>query len=285
MAPYSVRFLLTSQEGGRRAYSGVPKVGQNVNAMGKRVNKERVEREADAPALNPLQLKLTMVGTRFRDLLERKSLNNETLTREEFTNARDNLMLLLTIRNIKRTGDVPHLKLRLIESVTKPEGQDIVDLGLAEHKTAMSGKPSQVMVTVGELQQLKYLAHQTRARAAKLQQPEPKYVFTNVTTGKLEPSTVSKALTADWDRYFKEMYGFSKNHVKFTATALGYLGISCLRDAGITRQEQLALAKHMTQNLSTADRKYDDSEQVYGKWYCWETATENLEFLVREKPK
>ena len=99
------------------------KVGQNVNAMGKRVNKERVEREADALALNPLQLKLAMVGSylkanerheRFRDLLERKSLNNETLIREQFTNVGDNLMLLLTIRNIKRAGDVPHLKLRLI---------------------------------------------------------------------------------------------------------------------------------------------------------------------------
>ena len=63
------------------------KVGQNVNAMGKRVNKERVEREADALTVISLQLKLTMVGSylkanerheHFRDLLERKSLNNET---------------------------------------------------------------------------------------------------------------------------------------------------------------------------------------------------------------
>ena len=74
---------------------------------------------------------------------------------------------------------------------------------MAEHKTPMSGKPSQVMVTAAELQQLKYMAHKTRARAAKLQKPEPKYVFTNVTTGELEPSTVTKALTADWDRLSK----------------------------------------------------------------------------------
>ena len=77
----------------------IAKVGQNANAMGKRINKERVEREADAPTLNPIQLKLAMVGSylkankrheRFRDLLVRKSLNNEHPTREEFTSARDN---------------------------------------------------------------------------------------------------------------------------------------------------------------------------------------------------
>ena len=75
------------------------KVGQNANAMGKRVNKEMVERKADAPTLNLLQLRLAMFGSylkankrheRFRDLLGRKSLNNENQTREEFTNARDN---------------------------------------------------------------------------------------------------------------------------------------------------------------------------------------------------
>ena len=141
-----------------------------------------------------------------------------------------------------------------------PEGQDIVDLGVAEHETAMSEKPSHVMVTAAELKQLKYMANQTRARAAKLQKPEPKYVFTNVTAGELEPSTVTKALTADWYRHFKEMFGVSKNHVKFTATAWRHLGISSLRDAGITRQEQQALAKHMAHTLSTADRKYDDSK-------------------------
>ena len=90
----------------------IAKVGQNANAMGKMVNKERVAKEADAPSLDPKQLKLAMVGSylsakdrhdRFRDLLERKTVNNETLTREEFTNVRDNLMLLLTIRNIKPT--------------------------------------------------------------------------------------------------------------------------------------------------------------------------------------
>ena len=105
-----------------------------------------------------------------------------------------------------------------------PEGQDMVDLGVAEHKTAMSGKPSPVMVTVAELQQLKYMAHQTKARAAKLQKPEPKYVFTNVTTSKFEPSTVTKALTADWDRHFKEIYDVSKKHVKFTVMAWRHLG-------------------------------------------------------------
>ena len=82
------------------------KVGQNANAMGKRVNKEKMKREADAPTLKRRQLKLAMVESylkanerheRFRDLLERKSINNETLRREEFTNAGDNLMLLLTI--------------------------------------------------------------------------------------------------------------------------------------------------------------------------------------------
>ena len=124
----------------------------------------------------------------------------------------------------------------------------------------MSGKPSPIMAA-GELQQLKYMAHQTRARAAKLQQPEPKYVFTNVTTSKLEPITVTKALTAYWDMRFKEMYGVFENHVKFTSTAWRHLGISCLRDAGITRQEQQALEKHMAHNLSTAYRKYNDSEQ------------------------
>ena len=129
--------------------------------------------------------------------------------REEFTKARDNLMLLLTIRNIKRAGDVPNLKLRWIESVTMPEGQDMVDLGVAEIKITISGKPSPVMVTSAELQQLKYMALWTRAQAAKLQKPEPKYVFTNVTTSELESSTVTKALTADWDRHFKEMCGVS----------------------------------------------------------------------------
>ena len=200
----------------------IAKAGQNVNAMGKTVNKERVERETDTLALDPKQLKMAMVGSylkandrheRFRDLLERKTVNIETLTREDFTNVRDNLILLLTIRNIRRAGDVPHLKLRLIEAVTMPEGQDMVDLGVAEHKTMMSGKPSPVTVTAGELQQLKYMACQTRARAAKLQLPEPKYVFTNVRTGKLESSTTMKALTADWDRHFKELFGDSKNHV------------------------------------------------------------------------
>ena len=68
-------------------------------------------------------------------------------------------MLLLTIRNIKRAGDVPHLKLRWIESVTVPEGQDMVNLGVAEHNITISGKPSPVMVTSAELQQLKYMAY------------------------------------------------------------------------------------------------------------------------------
>ena len=183
-------------------------------------------------------------------------------------------MLLLYIRNVKRAGDVPHLKLRLMESVTMPEGQDMVHLGVAEHKNAMSGKLSSGMVTTGGLQQLKYMAHQTRARAAKLQQPEPKYVFSNVTTCKLEPSTVTKALTADWNRHFKEMYGFSKNHVKFTARAWRHLVVSCLRDAGITRREQQALAKHMAHILSTADCKYDDSKQTKMQRDCLEKAVE-----------
>ena len=39
----------------------VTQVGQNANAMGKRVNKERVEREAETLALNLLQLELAMV--------------------------------------------------------------------------------------------------------------------------------------------------------------------------------------------------------------------------------
>ena len=43
------------------------------------------------------------------------------LTSEEFTNARDNLMLRLTIRNIKRAGDVPHLKLRLMSPLLCPK--------------------------------------------------------------------------------------------------------------------------------------------------------------------
>ena len=118
------------------------------------------------------------------------------------------------------------------------------------------------------------MAHQTRARAAKLQKPEPKYVFTNVTTGELEPSNVTKALTADWDKHFKEMFGVSKNHVKFTATAWRHLGISSLRDAGITRQEQQALVKHMAHNLSTADRKNDDSKQTEMRRDCLEKAVE-----------
>ena len=41
----------------------VAKVGQNANAMGKRVNKERVERETDTPALNLQQFKLATVGS------------------------------------------------------------------------------------------------------------------------------------------------------------------------------------------------------------------------------
>ena len=129
-------------------------------------------------------LKANYRHERFRDLLESKTVNNETLTREEFTNMRDNLILFLTIRTIRRAGDVPHLKLRLIVAVTMPEGQDMVDQGVAEHKTAMLGKLSPVTITAAELQQLK-----TRARTAKLQLPEPKCVFTNVRTGKLESST------------------------------------------------------------------------------------------------
>ena len=132
------------------------------------------------------------------------------------------------------------------------EGQDMVDLGLAEHKTAMSEKPSPVTVTAGELQQLKYMAYQTKARAAKLQLPEPKSVLMHLRTGQLESSTTTKALTTCRDRHFKELFGNSNNHVKFTAWR--HLGISCLRDAGITRTEQQALAKHLAHNSSSADR-------------------------------
>ena len=150
----------------------------------------------------------------------------------------------------------------------------MVDLWVAEHKTASSGKPSPVMVTASGLQQLKNMAHQTRARAPKLKKAEPKYVFSNVTTDELEPSTATTALIADWDRHFKEMFGVTKNHVKFTATAWRHLEISSLSDAGITRQEQKALAKHMAHNLDTADRKYDDSKQTEIQRDCLGKAVE-----------
>lgn len=78
-------------------------------------------------------------------------------------------MLLLTIR---RAGDVHHLKLNLVESIKFPEGQNFVELRVAEHETAAAEKPFPVMCTTEELQQLQYLEHQTRLRAAKLQREE-----------------------------------------------------------------------------------------------------------------
>ena len=62
--------------------------------------------------------------------------------------------------------------------------------------------------------------------------------------------------------------------MKFTATAWRHLGISSLRDARITRQEQQALAKHMAHNLSTADQTYDDSKQTKMQRDCLEKAVE-----------
>ena len=62
----------------------------------------------------------------FRDLLERKSLNNESLTREELNNTRDNLMLLLTIRNIKRSRRHASFEVEIESPLLCPT--DMVDL-------------------------------------------------------------------------------------------------------------------------------------------------------------
>lgn len=79
--------------------------------------------------------------------------------------------------------------------------------------------------------------------------------------GKLESTTTTKALTADWDKYFNSQFGTAKNHVQFEATLWRHLGVSSLRDQGISRKIQQALTKHMAHTLVMADRGYDDSRQ------------------------
>ena len=77
----------------------------------------------------------------------------------------DNLMLLLTVRNVKRAGDVPHLLIRQVESMEIPEKDTVVEFQIAKHKTAGAGKPSPLKVSIAELVQLKQFAAQTKLRA------------------------------------------------------------------------------------------------------------------------
>ena len=68
---------------------------------------------------------------RLRRLLDERTNAGEALSKDEYTLVRDNLMLLLTVRYVKRAGDVSHLLIRQVESMEIPE-KDIVEFQIAK---------------------------------------------------------------------------------------------------------------------------------------------------------
>ena len=127
-----------------------------ATGMAKKVNKEKVARAAEVP-LTGRRLHLAMVGhyleserhSRLRKLLDERTKAGEALTKEEYTLVRDNMMLLLTVRNVKRAGDVPHLLIRQVEAMEIPDKETDVEFLIAKHKTAGAGKPSPLKVSSG----------------------------------------------------------------------------------------------------------------------------------------
>ena len=79
---------------------------------------------------------------------------------------------------------------------------------------------------------------------------------------------MSKLVEAEWQRHSTAI-GIPLS--RLTASKNRKLAITVHREGGATREEQVALAKHMAHNVSTADRYYDKSEQREARHKCLDT--------------
>ena len=75
-------------------------------------------------------------------------------------------MILLLIRNVKRAGDLPHLKIKLIEQVKVEKSDKWTEYKIAEHGKA--GQSSQLAKRLDNLSSLQSKSD-FRLRAEKLQ--------------------------------------------------------------------------------------------------------------------
>ena len=76
---------------------------------------------------------------------------------------------------------------------------------------------------------------------------------------------MSKLVEAEWQRHSVSM-GIPLPRI--TASKNRKLAITVHREGGATREDQMALAKHMAHNVTTADRYYDKSEQREARHKC-----------------
>lgn len=121
------------------------KIGIVATNSTKRVNWERVEMAMEVQATTG-NLKLGMLGhylssdrhEKFRRLLKSKTAQQETFSKEDFLAVRNNLMLRLLIRNVKR-ADLPKLKRKIIEKMKVKKGDKWTEYQTGEHKAAPAG--------------------------------------------------------------------------------------------------------------------------------------------------
>jgi hypothetical protein len=76
---------------------------------------------------------------------------------------------------------------------------------------------------------------------------------------------MSKLVEAEWQRHSASM---CIPLPRLTASKNRKLAITIHREGGATRDEQVALAKHMAHSVSTADKYYDKSDQREARHHC-----------------
>jgi hypothetical protein len=76
---------------------------------------------------------------------------------------------------------------------------------------------------------------------------------------------MSKLVQSEWQRHSDDM-GIPLP--RLTASKNRKLVITVHREGGATREQQVALAKHMAHNVTTADRYYDKSDQREARHEC-----------------
>lgn len=84
---------------------------------------------------------------------------------------------------------------------------------------------------------------------------------------------MSKIIETEWQKHSVDM-GIPLP--RLTASKNRKLAITVHREGGATREQQVALAKHMAHNVGTADRYYDKSNQREARHQCLDVIQTNL---------
>ncbi len=167
-----------------------------------------------------------------------------------YNNARNHLILTMTLTNAKRSGVLSGMLMSEVNTAAYEKGVYTFDVLCG--KTYASHGASTVTCDQADYEFLQDFIKNLRPAA----NPTCDQVFVNMHGQSTETSEINRYLKTAWKDFEEEL---GKPLPAITCSIIRKTWVSKSRDAEVTREEQMKFAIHMDHSLSTADNHYSVS--------------------------